>query len=114
MPVEASDIGQGAMNTGDFPYTGCEEEGLGSDDDVRKKMEWTRQTELSNQIHIANRAFQRKPWKSGPTFKSCLQTRSNKPSAFSADAASLLWKTREQASSPVYIPDAHRHPPVPD
>jgi hypothetical protein len=64
MPVEASDIVQRVMNTGDFPYTGCEEEGLRSDDGVRKKMEWTRQTELSNQIHIANRVFQRNPWKS--------------------------------------------------
>ena len=64
MSVEASDIVQRAMDTGDSSYTGCEEEGPGSDDGVRKKMEGTRQTGLSNQIHIANGAFQRKPWKS--------------------------------------------------
>jgi hypothetical protein len=45
MPVEASDIVQGAMNTGGFPYTGCEEEGLGSDDDVRKR--WNGQDKRS-------------------------------------------------------------------
>jgi hypothetical protein len=64
MPVEALDIVPAAMNTGNFPYTGCEEESTTSDDGVRKKTERTRQTELSNQIHSANREFQRKPWKS--------------------------------------------------
>jgi hypothetical protein len=70
--VEASDILPTAMNTGNFPYTGCEEDGLRSDDGVRKKTEWARQTELSNQIHIANQEFQRKPWKSCPTHESSL------------------------------------------
>ena len=35
MPVEPSDIVQAAMNTGDSPYTGCEEAVLESVDDVR-------------------------------------------------------------------------------
>ena len=64
MPVEASDIVRTAMDIGDSPYTGCEEEGLRSDDGVRKKTERTRQTELSHLIHIANQEFWRKPWKS--------------------------------------------------
>jgi hypothetical protein len=64
MPVEASDIVQRAMDSGDLSYTGCEEEGLRSDDGVRKKMDLTRQAELSNQIHMVNAAVQRKPWKS--------------------------------------------------
>lgn len=72
MPVEASDIVQTAMDKGDLAYTGCEKERLRSDDGVRKKMEWTRQTELSNQIHIANKCSRRKPWKSGPTCESNL------------------------------------------
>ena len=48
MPVEASDIVQKAMGKGDSSYTGCEEERLRSDNGVRKKMEGTRQPELSN------------------------------------------------------------------
>jgi hypothetical protein len=66
MLVEASDIVQRAMGKGDSSYTGCEEEDVGSDDSVRKKMKRTRQTGLSNQIHIAKGALQRKPWKSRP------------------------------------------------
>lgn len=63
-PVEASDIVQTAMDTGDFLYIGCEEEDLRSDDDVRKKTERTRESELSNQIHNTEVIDQRKPWKS--------------------------------------------------
>jgi hypothetical protein len=48
MPVEASDIVQRGMDKGDLSYTGCEEKRLRSDNGVRKKMEGTRQPELSN------------------------------------------------------------------
>jgi hypothetical protein len=37
--VEASDIVQTVMDTGDSSYTNCEEERPGSDDGVRKKMD---------------------------------------------------------------------------
>jgi len=53
MPVEASDIVQTVMDTGDSAYTGCEEAGPGSDDGVRKMTDPTRGAWLSNQIHIA-------------------------------------------------------------
>jgi hypothetical protein len=84
MPVEASDIVPTAMDTGDFPCTGCEEEGLRSDDGVRKKTERTREPELSNQIHIANGEIQRKPWKSRPGRESSLQIQPDNGCEFSA------------------------------
>jgi hypothetical protein len=65
MPVEASDIMQTVMNTDDSSYTGCEETDLESEDRVRKVTERTSAASLSNQIHIRNREFERKPWKSG-------------------------------------------------
>jgi hypothetical protein len=37
MPVEDSDIEPTAMDIGDLPYTGCEEEDLRSDDGVKKR-----------------------------------------------------------------------------
>ena len=67
MPVEASDIVQTVMDTGDSSCTGCEEEDLGSDDGVRKTPEQSRAASLSNQIHSTEAIGQRKPWKSRPT-----------------------------------------------
>jgi hypothetical protein len=99
--VEASDIVPTAINAGDSSYTGCEEEGRRSDERVRKMTERMTAASLSNQIHNAQGTQWRKPWKSGPTFEFRLQTSLSKSSAFSANAASLLWKTREQISSPV-------------
>lgn len=65
MPVEASDIVQTVMDTGDSSYTDCEEAGPGSDDGVRKMTEQSRAASLSNRIHIANGHRPRKAWKSG-------------------------------------------------
>jgi hypothetical protein len=73
MPVEGSDIAPRAMDTADDDSTGCEEADLESDDRVRKMTEQTIGPSLSNQIHIANRGFQRKPWKSGPSHQLSLQ-----------------------------------------
>jgi hypothetical protein len=73
MPVEGSDIVPTAMNTADDESTGCEEADLESDDRVRKMTERTSAVSLSNQIHIPNREFQRKPWKSGPSHQLSLQ-----------------------------------------
>jgi hypothetical protein len=73
MPVEGSDIAPTAMDTADDDSTGCEEADLESDDRVRKMTEQTIGPSLSNQIHIANRGFQRKPWKSGPSHQLSLQ-----------------------------------------
>jgi hypothetical protein len=114
MPVEASDIVPTAMDTGDFPCTGCEEEGLRSDDGVKKKTERTREPELSNQIHIANGEIQRKPWKSRPGRESSLQIQPDNGCEFSATERSWLWKTRNKTLHAIYIPDARHHRPVPD
>lgn len=96
MPVEASDIVQTAMDTGDHDSTGCEETSRESDERVRKMPTCTGAATLSNQIHSTEEIDQRKPWKSGPSFEFHLQTRPCQLSTFSADAASLLWETRKQ------------------
>src|SRR4051794_34328300 len=102
------------MNTGDSSYTGCAEAYLESDEGVRKMTERTSASSLSNQIHIWNRGFQRKPWKSGPSHQLSLQRRLNNESAFSAGTRILFWKTRNKIFPAIYIPDAHQHRPVPD
>ena len=94
MPVEASDIVQTVMDTGDSSYTGCEEAGRRSDDGVRKKTERTRETGLSNQIHNTKVIDQRKQWKSRPASDpSCKDGQITGPE-FSAVAEILLWKSR--------------------
>jgi hypothetical protein len=109
MPVEASDIVQTAMNTGDDDSTGCEEEVLRSDDHVRKITQRTRGPSLSNQIHIANQESKRKPWKSGPVHQLTLQRRPEASDMFSAITETLFWKTQKQIFPAIYIPDAHQH-----
>jgi len=64
MPVEASDIVQTVMDTGDSSYTGCEEASSRSDDRVTKITGRTSAHLLSNQIHNTEVIGQRKPWKS--------------------------------------------------
>jgi hypothetical protein len=64
MPVEASDIVQGAMDSGAATSTGCEQAGLRSDERVRKMTEGTSEASLSNQIHIEKPGRERKAWKS--------------------------------------------------
>jgi hypothetical protein len=100
MPVEASDIVQTVMDTGDSSYTGCEEASSGSDDGVRKMTDRTRETLLSNQIHIEEETDQRKPWKSRSTHQLGLQRRPETNVVFSAASGILLWKTCKQNPSP--------------
>lgn len=54
------------MNTGDNDSTGCEEGACESDECVKNITELSQAALLSNQIHIANPEFKRKPWKSWP------------------------------------------------
>jgi hypothetical protein len=96
MPVEASDIVQTAMSTGDSSYTGCEEASSRSDDGVRKITERTSAHLLSNQIHNTGVIGQRKPWKSWLTHQLSLQRRPETNGAFSAAPGILFWKTRKQ------------------
>jgi len=114
MPVEASDIVQTVMDTGDSSYTGCEEGDTGSDDRVRKITELTSAHLLSNQIHNTKVIDQRKPWKSRSTHQLGLQRRPEIKGAFSAASEILLWKTCKQNLPAIYIPDARQHCPVPD
>jgi copper oxidase (laccase) domain-containing protein len=114
MPVEASDIVQTAMNTGDEHSTGCEQAVLGLDERVRKMTERARETELSNQIHNTEVIEQRKPWKSQSTHQLGLQRRPETNGAFSATPGILFWKTSKQNLPAIYIPDARQHCPVPD
>jgi hypothetical protein len=99
MPVEASDIVQTVMDTGDSSYTGCEEGDTRSDDRVRKITELTSAHLLSNQIHNTEVIDQRKPWKSRSTHQLSLQRRADNSSGFSATERILLWKTRKTKSS---------------
>jgi hypothetical protein len=94
MPVEASDIVQTVMGSGDSSYTGCEEADLGSDDGVRKMTDRTREASLSNQIHMTKRDCERKPWKSRLQHHLSLQTPPDKRSSFSAVAEILFWKSQ--------------------
>jgi hypothetical protein len=114
MPVEASDIVQTLMDTGDSPCTGCEEASPGSDDGVRKMTERARETELSNQIHNTEVIVRRKPWKSRSTHQLGLQRRPETNGGFSAAPGILFWKTSKQNLPAIYIPDARQHCPVPD
>jgi hypothetical protein len=95
MPVEASDIVQTAMTTGDSSYTGCEEADTGSDDRVRKKTASTQAVSPSNQIHNTELIDQRKSWKSRSTHQLGLQIRPETNGAFSAAPEILFWKTRK-------------------
>jgi hypothetical protein len=97
MPVEAADNAQTAMDISSDESTGCEQAVLGSDGAVRKMMERTREASLSNQIHIAKRQFNRKPWKSRPTHQLSLQKRLDNRCGFSAAKRKAFWKTRKQS-----------------
>jgi hypothetical protein len=95
MPVEASDIVQTVMDTGDLSCTGCEETSSRSDDGVRKKTALTQAVSLSNQIHNTELIDQRKSWKSRSTHQLSLQRRPETNGAFSAAPEILFWKTRK-------------------
>jgi hypothetical protein len=114
MPVEASDIVQTAMDTGDSSYTGCEEVACESDECVRKMTASARAASLSNQIHNAEVVGQRKPWKSRPTSEFSPQICPDNACEISAAVEVLFWKTRNKTYHAIYIPDARQHRPVPD
>ncbi len=115
MPVEASDIVQTVMDTGDSSSTGCEEAGTGSDDRVRKMTVNERAYAIPTKSTVATL----KASEEAVEITIKIQTTACKDgqidmNAFSATSESPALENAKTKLPAIYIPDAHQHRSVPD